>query len=279
MAMSHGRALAALAAGMLSRAWAEGGLCETGSCRGPAGAVGQDHMLIQVQRGSTSRAEEKGPLGCRFAIPPETPYYREPQCYMGMVGCWADGVNAECRFCDYEGIECPASAVWPGIDTCDFANEPPPANVGYYYEEGCPAVDGGLGCNADGKHQGCRLCGGDGDYAEIECKVDQCTFANEPNTPYFFDKSCEMGMLGCMADGIHLGCRYCGKRPYDGIECLASARIPKSKCWFRNEPAQQHYWEPACEKGMLGCWADGIHAECRFCGGEAGSVYAGVPCK
>lgn len=218
-----------------------------------------------------------GSAGCSFAIPPETPHYWEPNCSTGDLGCWADGVHAECRFCDYEYIPCPRSAWRPIKDKCDFDNEPLPADVGYYYDRACPGVDNGLGCKADGKHVGCRLCGG-GAYAEVPCKVDQCTFANEPAVPYYFDHSCKMGMLGCKADGIHLGCRFCAKRPFDGVPCPASTAIPAAECWFRNEPKIQYYWDTNCTMGEVGCWADGIHAECRFCGGEPGSPYEAVPC-
>jgi len=31
----------------------------------------------------------------------------------------------------------------------------------------------------------------------------------------------------------------------------------------------------ACESGKLGCWADGVHAQCRFCGC---GVYEELPC-
>ena len=37
-----------------------------------------------------------------------------------------------------------------------------------------------------------------------------CKFDNPPVTPYFWDSSCYMGMKGCLADGKHLGCRFCG---------------------------------------------------------------------
>ena len=66
-------------------------------------------------------------------------------------------------------------------------------------------------------------------------------------------------MLGCFADGKHLGCRFCGEGNYSDIEC------PSSTCSFPNEPVTPYYWEPLCRMGMLGCNADGIHAQCRFC--------------
>jgi len=278
MVVTRCRMLAALVAGVLGRSSAEA-LCEGGalseSCRRSQTGQGaaQDHLLIQVQRGTASRTPEADPSHCSFAVPPQTSFYWEPNCTMGMAGCWADGVHAQCRFCDYEYIQCPPNAWRPIKENCDFDNQPLPQDVGYYYEESCV----GLGCNADGKHQGCRFCGA-GAYAEVPCKVDQCTFANEPATPYYYYDRCEMGMLGCEADGIHVGCRFCGRRPFDSIPCPASAAIPAAQCWFRNEPATQYYWDANCTMGKVGCWADGIHAECRFCGGEAGSPFATVPC-
>ena len=76
---------------------------------------------------------------------------------------------------------------------------------------------------------------------------------------FFWEPSCKQGMLGCFADGKHLGCRFCGEGNYSDIEC------PSSTCSFPNEPVTPYYWEPLCRMGMLGCNADGIHAQCRFC--------------
>jgi len=275
------RVLTGLVSSMLAQSSAKV-LCENGtsseSCRVARPAWGaQDHLLLQVQRNHVSKLGGRaGFANCSFSTSPETPYYWEPNCSMGMVGCWADGMHAECRFCDYEYIQCPESAWRPIKDICSFDNEPLPANVGYYYEKACPDVDNGLGCNADGKNVGCRFCGG-GAYEEVPCKVDQCTFVNEPASPYYFDHSCKMGMKGCMADGIHLGCRFCGRRPFNDIPCPASAAIPATECWFRNEPTVNYTWDWNCTMGEVGCWADGIHAECRFCGGGAGSPYS-KPC-
>lgn len=218
-------------------------------------------------------SKEVGYRKCNFVVPPETAYYWDDEsCQMGGVGCWADGIHAECRFCDYDGVPCPEGAWRPGQHTCDFETEP--VGVGYYWESSCPSIDGGLGCLADGKHQGCRFCGGDGNYSSIRCAVKQCTFANEPANPYYFDKECYNGMLGCLADGIHAGCRFCGRRPYENIPCPDSVQIPADACWFRNEPKVKHYWEPNCTMGKLGCWADGIHAECKFCGDAEGEFEA-----
>merc|ERR1711979_10291 len=88
-----------------------------------------------------------------------------------------------------------------------------------------------------------------------------CTFVeNEPTTPYFWDAGCKMGAHGCNADGIHVQCRFCGKGDYEDIPCPAS-----EVCSFANEPSVPYYWDPECSMGKLGCMADGMHSECRFC--------------
>lgn len=97
---------------------------------------------------------------------------------------------------------------------------------------------GMLGCFADGIHVECRHCGG-GVYSSIPCSAgpgpsptppdnglhpgsEVCQFPNEPVTRYYFDEECEMGKLGCNADGLHVGCRFCGDGPdgaYKSIPC------------------------------------------------------------
>ena len=84
---------------------------------------------------------------------------------MGVMGCNADGTHVQCRFCEYDGVACPASGV----------RRPETAH--------------------------------------------QCTFPNEPSIPYFFDETCQMGQLGCLADGVHVECRYCGEGDYASIQC------------------------------------------------------------
>jgi len=210
---------------------------------------------------------------CTFMLPPEVPYYWEPTCKMGMLGCWADGVHAECRFCGeapYTGLTCPSDAVVPTTKACNFDN-PPITPV--YWDAQCEM--GKKGCFADGKHLGCRFCG-TGDYSDIPCPYKVCSYTNEPVTPYYWDENCQMGMLGCNADGIHTQCRFCEKMPFQSITCPESARPPYGECWFPVKPKQSFFWDPSCAWGILGCWADGVHAECRFCGGN--SSYAPIHC-
>lgn len=53
--------------------------------------------------------------------------------------------------------------------------------------------------------------------------------------------------------------------------------VPAEQCSFANPPVVPYYWDPNCTNDLtsLGCWADGVHAECRFCGEEP---YTGVHC-
>lgn len=229
--------------------------------------------LVQL-RASTAQLASR----CTFALPPETPYYWDEKCLdpassFNGLGCFADSAHTQCRFCGeqpYTGIPCPPDAIVPDVTVCRFPN--PPA-VPVYWEPQC--VLGMLGCKADGHHIGCRFCGGDGVYSSINCGPQACEFPVKPGAPYYWDSSCAMGQLGCLADGIHIQCRFCRTRPYESITCPASVGIGAASCYFVNEPKMGYYWEPSCKMGDLGCWADGIHAECRFCGGGA---WESIPC-
>lgn len=43
----------------------------------------------------------------------------------------------------------------------------------------------------------------------------KCSFANQPTLKYFWDETCNpSGGAGCMADGSHKECRFCGQSPF-----------------------------------------------------------------
>merc|ERR1712039_662027 len=101
-----------------------------------------------------------------------------------------------------------------------------------------------------------------------------CTgFANPPMTPYYWEPECKMGMTGCLADGVHEQCRFC---EYDGVACPESGVWrPETahECTFPNEPTTPYFFDRTCKMGQLGCLADGVHVECRFCGeGDYSSI-------
>jgi len=213
---------------------------------------------------------------CNFTNPPEIPYFWDEGCPQDgtSLGCLADGVHPQCRFCgqgDYKEVYCPAS--W-----CEFDNPP---HLPYFWDSGCAAA-GGVGCLADGKHMECRFCGEFPYNGTVHCPensgaitpADTCMFDNKPAQPYFWDASCEDGMLGCKADGKHIGCRFCGAGDYASISC------PASLCTFAPDAhTHDYYWEPLCwdtSAHILGCNADGVHPECRYCGGSG--EYASIPC-
>jgi ribosomal protein L37E len=217
-------------------------------------------------------------LHCQFDNEPMIPYFWDEEgCPDGQsLGCLADGVNNQCRFCgtgEYESVPCPVSQ-------CSFDNPP---HTPYYWDTSC--LNGGVGCNADSHHQQCRFCGEFPYNGTVPCPalgvvspVDVCTFDNEPETPYFWDSSCEEGMLGCRADDQHLGCRFCGGGAYSSVLC------PASLCTFgmvgKPVPVAPYgyYWEPQCwntADHILGCLGDGVHQECRYCGGNE---YTSIPC-
>jgi len=109
------------------------------------------------------------------------------------------------------------------------------------------------GCNADGIHVQCRFCGS-GVFADIPCPASEvCSFANEPSIPYYWDPECSMGTLGCMADGMHAECRFCGKRPFEGIPCPGPIEPPQDQCTFplHGEPTIGYFWDETCESGEL----------------------------
>lgn len=215
------------------------------------------------------------PSSCQFANEPWLSYYWDTNCRMGGLGCWADGIHAQCRFCGnypYTSISCPEQVAPPNGASCAFDNEPV---TPYYWEAEC--VMGKHGCNADGRNLHCRFCGRD-DYWDIPCPAEQfCQFANKPTVPYFWDSKCKEGLLGCKADGIHQECRFCAVRPFEDVACPDEVAPPKNECtWpLRGEPLIPYFWDTTCQMGMLGCWADGLHAECRFCGSGA---YSQVAC-
>lgn len=246
-----------------------------GATRAAPRALPSDVVLLQVRPAQLSvKAPKRGDeTDCHFPLPPELPYYWEPTCTMGKLGCWADSIHAECRFCGetpYTGIPCPSFAVTPDVRTCRF---PDPPDMPYYWDAQCQM--GELGCFADNQHVGCRFCGV-GAYASIPCPDSVCTFPNEPRTPYYWDPDCAMGIIGCNADGIHTECRFCRKRPFDPVKCPESLTVPQGQCTFPGlEPTTPYYWDPDCEFGKLGCWADGLNAECRWCGQDG---YQDVPC-
>lgn len=137
---------------------------------------------------------------------------------MGKAGCNADGVNVKCRFCgagNYSKIPCEASQV------CKFAAPP---SVPYYWDSSCH--EGMLGCLADGVHAQCRFCS-KRPFEDIPCPEEKQLPTNacvwpvygEPKVEYFWDETCEMGKLGCWADGFHAQCRFCGSSVYSNITC------------------------------------------------------------
>mmetsp|Transcript_106530 Transcript_106530/g.301271 ORF Transcript_106530/g.301271 Transcript_106530/m.301271 type:complete len:307 (-) Transcript_106530:287-1207(-) len=236
--------------------------------------------------GPNTTAQPGTPGECSFMVPPTAPYFWDPACReptedpLGGLGCLADGLHWECRYCGdapYTSISCPRDAGRPYWGHCKF--EPglqEPVTV-YYWDSSCVAA-GGLGCNADGKHVECRYCGGQGAYKDVPCP--SCMFPAPPTIPYFWDNDCRRhgGGLGCRADGVNDECRFCGARPFESVRCPESVIPSNGSCYFPVEPRVGYYWEGTgkCKLGVKGCHADGIHMQCRFCGGEGD--YSDIPC-
>merc|ERR1712087_1070120 len=134
-----------------------------------------------------------------------------------------------------------------------------------------------------GVHAQCRFCG-DFPFTGVPCPegaappaAATCAFEVEPATPYYWEAGCSMGMHGCNADGVHPECRFCEERPFETVPCPEHTAPPQNECHWpqRGAPNLPHFWDETCEMGVLGCWADGIHAACRFCGS---GVYSEVAC-
>jgi len=215
------------------------------------------------------------PSTCHFAQPPYIPYYWDASCELGDLGCLADGQHTQCRFCGdfpYSTVACPESyTAAPPAVSCAFESEP---EVPVYWEPGC--VDGMLGCNADGQNMQCRHCGLN-EFSHVHCPGSQvCAFPNIPTVPYYYDPDCQQGMTGCDADGVHIQCRFCGVEPYESVPCPEpheGLHICRS---FLGNRTENYFWDDSCFDGQLGCYADGMHLQCRFCGGTGD--YEEVPC-
>lgn len=163
---------------------------------------------------------------------------------------------------------------------CSFANEP---SINFFWDPRCLEKGTSLGCNADGINQQCRFCGA-GEFKDIVCPVHWCEFDNPPPIPYYWESKpegqggCWNGEFGCLADGKHVECRFCGEGAYSEIPCpeaLGAVITPEKSCKFDKDTAAPYFWDSSCKDGMLGCNADGINLRCRFCGADE---YQSVPC-
>ena len=97
--------------------------CAAGSSV-PADHLGAPHKWVPVEQ-------------CSFANPPVVPYYWDPNCTNDLtsLGCWADGVHAECRFCGeepYTGVHCPLESITPSKQWCQFDEAPVVPLLGVY---------------------------------------------------------------------------------------------------------------------------------------------------
>jgi len=105
---------------------------------------------------------------CEFPNEPAIPYQWDPSCFIGGLGCYADGINPECGFCDSPPFPACINAsvktkrvsksnmVKPTgrLDgECEFDNEPA---IPYQWNPNC--FVGGSGCLADGVNPECSFC-------------------------------------------------------------------------------------------------------------------------
>eukprot|EP00438_Fugacium_kawagutii_P009827 Skav212328 [mRNA] locus=scaffold3374:201216:203163:- [translate_table: standard] len=227
---------------------------------------------------------------CVFPNEPRVPYYWDDSCEVGELGCWADGLHKECRFCgDVPYVtECPEDAKIPEYKICYF---PVPPVTDYYWEPKCNLPPGDPKREDEG-HRECRFCGS-GAYSDIKCPVKSCTFSAEPNVPHYWDSTCEIGkkgqmdihdplvnLEGCNADGIHVQCRFCDVKPFIDVPCPPEVRppYPTDECYFPQGTSQTYFWDNSCQLGLDACYADGVHEQCRYCGSGSGGAYEHIPC-
>lgn len=119
-------------------------------------------------------------------------YYRE---YHGdaLKNCYFDGA-ARLASTEYLGRQC-------RMQCCDYDGSPPrpftvaPTLPPIFGAPSSPPVSGG---------------------GEVPPTVaGDCAFANQPPMKYFWDEACNPhGGAGCLADGSHLECRFCGQSPF-----------------------------------------------------------------
>lgn len=213
---------------------------------------------------------------CTFDAPPRTTWMWDTTCRRGHFGCVADGIHVACRYCgEPPYVPCPENPVLveqdapEDMEECTFEVAP---KTQWMWDPDC--TEGDLGCNADNIHVECRWCG-EGPYVDcpkseqeplqVQDVLSNCTFTNPPKIAAMWDPSCSHGEKGCNADGIHVECRFCGEEPY--VPCPDSD-VSVERCEFRDTPKTNWLWDPLCKEGDLGCKADGVHTECRFCGVE-----------
>jgi choline dehydrogenase len=78
------------------------------------------------------------------------------------------------------------------------------------------------------------------DSSSLNLTSESCRFDEATGFPFYWDKDCKDGMLGCSADNKSLSCRFCGEPPYESIKCpeqllqyMASSRkVPEQAAWI-----------------------------------------------
>ncbi|CAK9057639.1 Cell surface hyaluronidase (Cell migration-inducing hyaluronidase 2) (Transmembrane protein 2) [Durusdinium trenchii] len=120
---------------------------------------------------------------CEFPNPPAIAYYWEPFCFLGKKGCFADGVNVECRFCgsgDFADVTCNGT----GTTTLSTVS----------------TTSSSTSRRTDG----------------------ECQFPNPPLIQYYWEPDCFLGMKGCLADGSNVECRFCGSGDFADVTCITT---------------------------------------------------------
>eukprot|EP00747_Dinoflagellata_sp_TGD_P206583 gnl/TRDRNA2_/TRDRNA2_80275_c0_seq1.p1 gnl/TRDRNA2_/TRDRNA2_80275_c0~~gnl/TRDRNA2_/TRDRNA2_80275_c0_seq1.p1 ORF type:complete len:166 (+),score=33.95 gnl/TRDRNA2_/TRDRNA2_80275_c0_seq1:49-546(+) len=109
------------------------------------------------------------------------------------------------------------------------------------------------------------------------------TCSKNPGEKCYYDWTCStspprLGGLGCNAEGTNQNCRFCGFKNAKGVEYPpCPAPEPEAPCGVEpaevcsQNPGEKCYYDVSCSddppgQGGLGCNADGVNRNCRFCG-------------
>merc|ERR1712117_379299 len=103
-----------------------------------------------------------------MGVEPETSWAWDPTCKNGDVGCKADGIHVQCRFC--------GEAPYAPCPSCSFKLKP---STLYVWDNRCRPDRYTNGCFADGVHFECRFCGSESFDA---CPTTTMTSTSGPAT-------------------------------------------------------------------------------------------------
>lgn len=202
--------------------YVNGNLSSNQACCACGGGIGRDPYFDYYCTGTPSPTCGNADIPCFFDP--------GPACEDGETCCYADGKTPSCRFCNYthHGTLCPKCPPPPAErsppEPCGSYSSSSPTKrvcgdngIACFGDPGCHYNSSLACCLADGEREDCRFCGTGFCPA---CPANghpppKCGTLNGGThlcngIPCFWDPDCENGGVGCMADGKHQQCRFCG---------------------------------------------------------------------